>query len=262
MPKAPAEPRELMDRFVAELVNAPRKAPAATVYRAYEPECRKRNLIAISARAFYGRIRERSGPQQAEAREGAPAAYRERPWYWELQHDTPRHGRRPFEIAHIDHSELDIEVRSSSTGQLLGKPWVTFMMDASSSESAGGLSDVDPPDRFVQWWPSATSHPSLALSAFLSQSSLMEGRNTTASTLRACWRSIVAPKSKHLGAQPHFGSVIEKLSKHNKQNNSSTRCLATHKRPNAPASSTPVTHVNMLSGRCQISTPIWLNTSM
>jgi putative transposase len=51
---------------------------------------------------------------------------------WELEYMTPRHGRRPFEVAHIDHTPLDIELRCSSTGKLLGKPWATFMTDAYS----------------------------------------------------------------------------------------------------------------------------------
>ncbi len=86
-PKAPQAPRDLMETFITQLFETPRKAPAATVYRAYEQECTKRNLTALSARAFYDRIAQRSGPHQTEAREGARAAYREQPWYWELQHD-------------------------------------------------------------------------------------------------------------------------------------------------------------------------------
>ena len=73
------------------------------------------------------------------------AAYPERPWYWELEYRTPRHGSRPFEIVHIDHTELDIEVCSSSTGELLGKPWVTFMMDAYSRRLLAVYLTFDPP---------------------------------------------------------------------------------------------------------------------
>ncbi len=74
MPKAPAEPRELMDTFITELFETPRKAPAATVYRAYEQECRKRNLIAISARAFYGRIQRAIGPSADRSQGGSASS--------------------------------------------------------------------------------------------------------------------------------------------------------------------------------------------
>ena len=144
-PKAPSAPRELMDTFITEQFETPRHMKASSVYRAYEQECRKRNLTALSSRAFYQRIKQRATPEQTEAREGARAAYPEQPWFWELTAQTPRHGSRPFEVAHIDHTELDIETRSSSTGELLGKPWVTFMMDAYSQRLLAVYLTFDPP---------------------------------------------------------------------------------------------------------------------
>ena len=101
--------------------------------------------LSLSARAFYQRIKQRSGPHQTEQREGARAAYVEQPWYWELDHTTPRHGSRPFGLVHIDHTELDIEVRCSFNGQLLGKPWATFMMDAYSRRLLAVYLTFDPP---------------------------------------------------------------------------------------------------------------------
>ncbi|GHO98722.1 transposase [Reticulibacter mediterranei] len=208
-PKAPTEPRELMDTFITELFETPRKAPAAAVYRAYEQECKKRNFTALSARAFYDRIKERSGPEQTEAREGARAAYRERPWYWELQHDTPRHGRRPFEIVHIDHTELDIEVRSSSTGQLLGKPWVTFMMDAYSRRLLAAYLTFDPPS-----YRSVMMVLRICVQRFerFPQSIIVDGGKEFHSVY---FESLLAQyrctKKYRPWAQPHFGSVIERL---------------------------------------------------
>lgn len=131
-PKAPQAARELMDTFITEQFETPRHAPAASVYRAYAQECIARKLAPLTARAFYYRIKQRAGAVQTERRSGARAAYQETPWVWELEYLTPRHGMRPFEVAHIDHTPLDIELRCSSTGKLLGKPWATFMTDAYS----------------------------------------------------------------------------------------------------------------------------------
>ncbi|HSP67466.1 MAG TPA: hypothetical protein VLN48_07050, partial [Bryobacteraceae bacterium] len=41
-------------------------------------------------------------------------------------------GDRPFEIGHIDHTELDVEVVCSETGRPLGRPWMTILTDAFS----------------------------------------------------------------------------------------------------------------------------------
>ena len=52
--------------------------------------------------------------------------------YTHLEPTTPRHGDRPFEIGHIDHTELDVEVVCSHTGRPLGRPWMTVLIDAFS----------------------------------------------------------------------------------------------------------------------------------
>ncbi len=205
-PKAPSEPRELMDTFITDLFETPRRTPAASVYRAYEQECRKRNLTALSARAFYQRIHQRSGPQQTEAREGSRAAYPEQPWYWELTVQTPRHGSRPFEIVHIDHTELDIQVRSSSTGELLGKPWVTFMMDAYSRRLLAVYLTFDPPS-----YRSVMMVLRICVQRFerFPQSIVIDGGREFHSvyfdSLLARYR---CTKKTRPWAQPHFGSVI------------------------------------------------------
>jgi len=208
-PKAPSAPRELMDTFIAEQFETPRHLPAASVYRAYEQECRKRHLTALSARAFYQRIKQRATPEQTEAREGARAAYPLQPWFWELTVQTPRHGSRPFEIAHIDHTELDIEVRSSSTGELLGKPWVTFMVDAYSRRLLAVYLTFDPPS-----YRSVMMVLRICVQRFerLPQSIVVDGGKEFQSvyfdSLLARYR---CTKKTRPWAKPHFGSVIERL---------------------------------------------------
>jgi len=210
-PKAPSAPREMMDAFITEQFETPRHIPAASVYRAYEQECRKRNLTALSARAFYQRIKQRATPEQTEAREGARAAYPKQPWFWELTAQTPRHGSRPFQVAHIDHTELDIQVRSSSTGEILGKPWVTFMVDAHSRRLLSVYLTFDPPSyRSVMM----VLRVCVQRYARLPQSIVVDGGREFHSvyfdSLLARYRCI---KKTRPWAKPHFGSVCERLFK-------------------------------------------------
>jgi putative transposase len=58
-------------------------------------------------------VRAHTGPALTTPRQGARAAYAEQPWYWDLTPSTPRHGDRPWEIAHLDHPQLDIALVSS-----------------------------------------------------------------------------------------------------------------------------------------------------
>jgi putative transposase len=77
-------------------------------------------------------------------RQGRRAAYKNKEFYWQLTPTTPRHGERPLHIAHIDHTELDVELVDSLTGQVFGRPWATFLTDAYSRRMAVYLT-YDPP---------------------------------------------------------------------------------------------------------------------
>jgi len=56
-----------------------------------------------------------------------------------------RHGDRPFEIGHIDHSPLDLELVCSQTGEVLGRPWLTLTTDAYSRRFLAIHLTFDPP---------------------------------------------------------------------------------------------------------------------
>ena len=94
--------------------------------------CEARQITVPSYGAFCAAVRRRDKFTQALKRMGRRAAYKHEPPYWELDRKTPRHGDRPFEIAHIDHTQLDVEVVCSQTGHILGRPWLTLITDAFS----------------------------------------------------------------------------------------------------------------------------------
>ena len=58
---------------------------------------------------------------------------------------TPRHGDRPFEIGHVDHTELDVELVCSTTGRNLGRPWLSLLTDAFSRRVLAITLSFDPP---------------------------------------------------------------------------------------------------------------------
>jgi len=90
-------------------------------------------------------VRKRDGFDQASKRKGHRAAYSQETFYFELELKTPRHGDRPFEICHIDHTELDIELVCSRTRQNLGRPWYTMLTDAFSRRLLAVFLTFDPP---------------------------------------------------------------------------------------------------------------------
>ncbi len=139
--------RTFMVKFIEENYETLKHRRGWRVYASLVAACEKHEpqLIPPSSKTFYAEIKKRAGVEQTEKREGRRAAIQKRSTYFELELTTPRHGDRPFEIVHIDHTELDIELISSlaSLNQCnlatsdtnrfnLGRPWASFMVDAYS----------------------------------------------------------------------------------------------------------------------------------
>lgn len=80
-------------------------------------------MAAVNRRPRYEQVKKRAGRR---------AAYPHEPMHLELSYTLPRHGDRPFEVVHIDHTELDVELVDSQTGHFFGRPWATFLTDAFS----------------------------------------------------------------------------------------------------------------------------------
>ncbi len=100
-------------------------------YGTFLAACGAQGLAEVSERTFYVQAQRYLGEHALRAaREGERAAYASKPPQQAPQAGVPRHGDRPWDLAHIDHTEVDLELRSARTGRLLGKPWLTLVIDA------------------------------------------------------------------------------------------------------------------------------------
>lgn len=139
--------QEFMLEFIKEHYETPRQRRKLRVYESFVVACQNHEppVKPPSRITFCACIKRRGGYRQTRKRLGNRAAIPEEPFYWELEQTTPRHGSRPFEIVHIDHTQLDIELVSSLESLAschiavnkdfrhnLGRPWATFMVDAYS----------------------------------------------------------------------------------------------------------------------------------
>ena len=116
-----------------------------SVYNLYNHECGNAEIKPISYQTFCNYVKKLPLTDIVLKREGKRAAYQVLPPILELSFTTPRHGDRPFEIAHIDHTELDIMLMDSETGELLGRPWLTLMIDAFSRRIIAFYLTFEPP---------------------------------------------------------------------------------------------------------------------
>lgn len=130
--KLPEESRVLLNDYIEQNYETLKQKSKFTVWAALLYACREKGIVAPSYATFCLSARRRPTVESVLKRQGRRAAYAHESFYWELEPTTPRHGDRPFEIGHIDHTELDVELLCSRTGRVLGRPWMTLLTDAFS----------------------------------------------------------------------------------------------------------------------------------
>jgi hypothetical protein len=108
--KLPEATLALVDEFLIREYETLKQKRKFVVYAALQRACDERGLIAPSYPSFVRYVNHRPRQQQIARRQGPRAAAEAEPFYWELNLTTPRHGDRPFEIAHLDHTQLDVEL--------------------------------------------------------------------------------------------------------------------------------------------------------
>jgi putative transposase len=143
--KLPEASKQLMATIIRDDYETLRQKSMFASWSALQLACRDQGLIAPSYETFRQSVHGQTGHSQTLRRMGPRAAYQQEPFYWDLELKTPRHGDRPFEIAHVDHTELDVELVCSMTGRNLGRPWLSLLTDAFSRRVLAFTLSFDPP---------------------------------------------------------------------------------------------------------------------
>jgi transposase InsO family protein len=137
--------RSLMTEFIDKDYETLKRKTMYATWSALKLNSERQQIPAPSYKTFCLAVHQRAGVEQTKKRQGSRAAYQLQPFFWELEQRTPRHGDRPFEIAHIDHTQADIWVVCSQTGRLLGRPWLSLLTDAFSRRILALYLTFDPP---------------------------------------------------------------------------------------------------------------------
>src|SRR6266496_6086143 len=208
-PRVPDASKELLKEYLSTHYTAPQAKRAASVYRLYCAEAKEQGIPPVGERTFY---RERAAFEDARVtglRRGKRAAYELDPALAYLDQTTPRHGERPFERAHLDHTELDIVLVSSVTGKPLAKPWATFLTDAYGRRILACYVTYDPPS-----YRSAMMAFRLCVKQYgrLPQELVVHrGPEFGSVYFQTLLTRCFVTKLERPAEQPRFGSVIERL---------------------------------------------------
>src|SRR5206468_3928899 len=142
--KLPETSRRLMQESIeADYETLKQKTKYASWIR-LKGMCEAQSAPVPSYKTFCLAVDKRSVFDQTLKRKGRRASYQVATFHWDLDLTTPRHGDRPFEIAHIDHTELDLECVAGA-GHRLGRPWLTLLTDAFSRRTLAFYLTFDAP---------------------------------------------------------------------------------------------------------------------
>ena len=123
---------EIASRVIKEVFMTPKRVSKMFTYGRFINECQQACLPPPSYKWFCKTIKQVKAHMIKVAREGKRAAY---PLEFSMQPLSAKnlnHGDYPWQVVHIDHTEVDIELVDESTGLVLGRPWLTLMFDAFS----------------------------------------------------------------------------------------------------------------------------------
>lgn len=208
-PKILLENKDLLIDLIANEYETIVQENRTSVYKSYSEECKKRFLAPVSFRTFCEYVKKRDMKEQTLKRKGKRAAYKHEEFYWELSMKTPRHGERPFHIAHIDHTELDIELVDSDTGVNLGRPWLTILIDAFSRKILAIYLTFDPPSYRSNLM---ILRECVRRHGRLPQIIVVDGGKEFSSIYFESFLAMYeVTKKTRPPAQPRFGSVVERI---------------------------------------------------
>lgn len=199
----------LMETYIKENYEDLRQNRMKSVFLLFKQECINKGYTPPSYCTFTKYVKKTPKYNRDVKRKGIKAAYSGGEFYYELNENTPRHGDRIFEICHLDHTELDIELRCSLTGKNLGRPWLSLLVDAYSRRILALYVSFDPPSYrscMMVLRECVKRH-----SRFPSTIVVDGGKDFNSIYFETLLTWNKCTKKSRPGSKPRFGNVIERL---------------------------------------------------
>ncbi|HVB72748.1 MAG TPA: Mu transposase C-terminal domain-containing protein [Ktedonobacteraceae bacterium] len=122
------------------------RKPKRGAYGEYLKCSEEHHLNAVSQKTFYLEAKRHLGAyDQTVIREGTRAAYPFKDFVREQERTISRHGSYCWAMGHLDHTELNLVLCDSRTGEPLGKCWLTLLILSHPRRIASSYLTFDPP---------------------------------------------------------------------------------------------------------------------
>jgi len=200
------------DQLISKVLNndyfQPHRPSLVSVHKIYVEACEGK-WTPLSRQSFGKRAKAASDDAANFKRYGKRLAYAMKPAYVAAAYEPSVHGNRPFAVVHIDHTQVDLELRSESDGEPLGRPWLSIAFDAATRSVLAWVISFRAPDTHtVMLLLRAMVKRHQRLPAMLVIDNGADLRSRTVSQFCAAFG--VNLKRRPPG-QPRFGSVIERM---------------------------------------------------
>jgi len=122
------EHRQLIENVCKTYYFTPAHAPMRGAFGQYLTQCRDRGQRPVSQTTFYKYVKVLKRTYDAErARGGWRQAYPYKEWYHGRGRQLSVNGDYAWEKGYIDHTPVDLALRHSGTGIVLGRAWLTTL---------------------------------------------------------------------------------------------------------------------------------------
>lgn len=122
------------------------RRPKRGAYGEYLKCSEEQHLKVVGQKTFYLEAkRHLAAYDQTVIREGTRAAYPFKDFVREQEKTISRHGSYCWSMGHLDHTELNLMLCDSRTGELLGKCWLTLLILSHPRRIASYYLTYDPP---------------------------------------------------------------------------------------------------------------------
>jgi putative transposase len=198
----------LLDEAVKTHYETPEQTKKRAAYALFQTACEREGVACPSYQFFSDWVDRRPVYEQTLKRKGKRGAYKDEPFYWELEYTLPRHGSRPWDVGYLDHTQADTETVDSK-GNNIGRPWVTLLGDGNSRRVFAVYASLDAPSRASDMM---TLRECVRRFGRLPQTLVVDGgcdfRSIYFDRLLALYEVI---RNTRPGAKPRYGTVIERL---------------------------------------------------
>ena len=204
----PTLSKELDERIIKGLKDSLNKAKL-TIYGKIEKEWEEAGRKMVVKSSFYERAKKLESPSTVRSSQGHKAAHQIEPAHWILDSKTPVHGEHAMCWLHMDSTLADVEVRSSISGAILGRPWLTLAICGFTRRVMGFHLSFRPPSYVSSMMTLADV---IRRSGRLPDAVIHDwGSEFKAKDFKECLAALFIERFVRPKAAPRFGAVIERM---------------------------------------------------